>query len=148
MAKANNLTYTVMAVAGGALVGSAITYFVTAPKPPQLPGTETDARIARIKLQDTIANTKLTYGAIFSVQQEGGYIFYTLGFGLLGKAPNDVIVELVNEVAANRWYANIAKLGSNPVEVYVDNILQATLPSLSGVPVNTVQPAYVVVNIP
>lgn len=141
-----NLSYTVLAVAGGALIGGAVTYLMTSPKMPQL-GTEVEARLARIKLQDTIANQKLTLGAVFSIQQEGNLIFYTLGYGLLGKAPNDVIMELTKNTTANSWLANFAKLGNNSVDVYVDNVLQATLPNTGGVAANSVQPAYVWVNL-
>lgn len=141
-----NLSYTVLAAAGGALIGGAVTYLMTSPKMPQL-GTEADTRLARIKLQDTVANQKLTLGAVFSIQQEGIYIYYTLGYGLLGKAPNDVIMELTKNTTANSWLANFAKLGNNSVDVYVDNVLQATLPNTGGVPANSVQPAYVWVNL-
>lgn len=137
----------VMAAAGGALIGGTVTYLMTSPKMPQL-GTEADARLARIKLQDTVANQKLTFGAVFGIQQEGNLIFYTLGYGLLGKGPNDIIMELVKNTTANSWLANFAKLGNNAVEIYLDNVLQATLPNTGGVAEKTVWPAFVWISIP
>lgn len=144
---AKTLPYTVLAVAGGALIGGAVTYLMTSPKMPQL-GSEVDARLARIKLQDTVVNQKLSLGAIFSVQQEGNLIFYTLGYGLFGKAPNDVIMELVKNTTSNTWLANFAKLGNNSVGLYLDNVLQVTLPNTGGVAQKTLQSAFVWISIP
>jgi hypothetical protein len=104
------------------------------------------ARAVRLSFRDTVANQLLSGPVPLSTNIEAGYTFWLVGYGLVGKGLNDVLVELVKRPDAT-FYCNIVKLGSNAVEIKRDITIMNTLPSLSGVPENTLEQAYLVLTL-
>ena len=139
--------------AGGIATGIALGYGIgtlfgghpTTPIPLTLP-IDFATRAAQLTFRDTVVATNLLGPYPLSVSAEDNYTFWLVGYGLAGKGLNDVLVELVKRPDAT-FYCNIVKLGSNAVQVSRDGTLMNTLPSLSGVPENTLEQAYLVLTL-
>jgi hypothetical protein len=100
------------------------------------------AQAARLTFYDTVQGT-LAGPVLLNIRVSSGYTWAECAYGLGTGSGVDIILQIVKRPDGT-FYCNIVKLGSDPVDVYLDGAKQNTLPSYSGVPGNTLEPGYMV----
>jgi hypothetical protein len=103
--------------------------------------SDLDSALARLKFRDTKEGVDLERGPIFYYGTEDSWEVYNIGFGLPGKVPNDIIVDLGKNTETGEISAAITKLCSNPITVYKDNVVLGNLAAFTEL--DTVFPAAI-----
>lgn len=80
-----------------------------------------------LRFHDVQAGVDLTNKQIFFYAEENSWRIWHIGYGLVGKPANDIIVEVGYVPDTGYVGIAIAKLASDAVEIYFNEALKATL---------------------
>jgi hypothetical protein len=133
----------IIKVLGGVGLGGLVGYFARDLVQPQLPGVFANA-VKRLKCVDTKLNFTLEGPQIYGGSAEpNGWEYYLVGFGLpSGHLKDDILISLARQGTSTNINANCVKLADDQVDVYLDNVLQVTLPDHGGATPKTLYNAF------